>query len=266
MSAFSPEKRSWFISLILSVIYFFTFLAAAGKVFEDNLLFGFCVWGTPELPNKDLGCSESPINSHIIAFCIDVVMALSSVWFYMKDPAAKKGIIMYIAIAAIILSHGSLHFLISSPTINCYTVVDHELEEKGYTLFAIFTFFLCLIILGFAFNFSTNILIGSGVFTGIVVFITQTIGNGEYTLPAMFCIVHPLSSFAGLFTKGTNFTSTVGWWFVVATSVGILELATCAELFRKIGGHFLYDLTLHTSMLFSLPYFTRKAEDNKKKN
>merc|ERR1712165_372285 len=273
MDLFRKEKRSWLISMILSVIYFFTFLYFAAKDKEDDgfktgLLFGFCVWGTPSLPDKTIQCTDSPINSHNVAFGIDVIMALLGIILYKKDRAKDKKAIMYVAVVAIILLHGGLHFFLSSDVIDCYKKIEpgSELEETGYTLFTIFTYFLCVIIQGFGFGLNKNIFLGSGIFTALVVFVTKTIGGGEYVLTGLFCIVHPLSSYVGLFTDSPSFSKTVGWWFVVATIVGIVELSTCLPFFRYVGGHFYYDLTLHTAILYSLPYFTNKIDDVKKKD
>jgi hypothetical protein len=111
--------------------------------------------------------------------------------------------------------------------VNCYReTAGTELEEIGYILFAIFSFFLCAIIQGFGFGLSKNIFIGSAFFTALVVYVTPEVGGGEFVLTGLFCIVHPLSSFVGLFTDEPTFSKTVGWWFVVATIVGIVELST----------------------------------------
>lgn len=269
MNTFWKEKRSWLISLVLSVIYFLTFLAAANgsSPGANTLLFGFCVWGYEELPNKEDGCTDSPINSHNIAFAVDAVMALIGFILYRKDQAQEKSILIYFASVAIILLHGGLHLFLSSDIVNCYReTAGTELEEIGYILFAIFSFFLCAIIQGFGFGLSKNIFIGSAFFTALVVYVTREVGGGEFVLTGLFCIVHPLSSFLGLFTDEPTFSKTVGWWFVVATIVGIVELSTCEQFFRSIGGHFYYDLTLHTAILYSLPYFSNKANKIKKKN
>lgn len=263
---FSSEKFPWFISLVLSIIYFITFIFAAspGIDFASSLLFGFCVWGAPQLPNEKDGCKNSPANSHIIAFGIDVLMTIAVYVLYKKDSAVKKQTLVYFAFAAIILLHGSLHFFLNSPIIDCYSEVDPEMEKIGNTLFAIFTFFLCLIILGFseqALNF--GVALSSVIFTAVVAYITSTFGSGEFILTGLFCVVHPLSSYAALKSNNPLFTSAAGWWFVVATTVGILELSTCESFFRSIGGHFYYDLTLHTSILLSTPYFAK--DDNSKK-
>lgn len=261
INIFRPEKRIWLISLVLSVIYFFTFTLAARGVFEDGLLFGFCVWGSPDLPNTDDGCEYSPWNSHIIAFGIDFIMTLAVGIFYLRDRSPNRQRLLYIAVAAIIFLHGVLHLFLSSPIIDCYEKIEPGslIEKIGYVLFTFFTFFLCLFIQGFGFGLSRKVFIGSGIFTIIVVLVTLTIGNGEYFLPGLFCIVHPLSSFVGLCTNNASFSSTVGMWFAIATFVGIVELSSCPNFFREFGGHFYYDLTLHTAVILSLPYFTDSA-------
>lgn len=268
-SIFSPTKLPWFISLILSVIYFITFLAAAADTggFASSLLFGFCVWGSPSLPNEQVGCKDSPINSHIIAFGIDFILTIAVFFIYKRDHSKKKSKLTYFAFGAIILVHGFLHFFLNSPIIDCY--VDTEkypgLEQTGYLLFGIFTFFLCNIILGVGNgSWSGRVVIESVIFTALVIYITVTIGSGDFILTGLFCVVHPISSVAALRSDNPQFTKTAGWWFVIATTVGILELLTCASFFRAIGGHFYYDLTLHFSILFSLPYYVKDVDDEKK--
>ena len=260
--------------------YFVAFTIISSKNSdEDGLLFGFCVWGNQETaPNKKDGCSGSSSNSHIIAFAIDFIMALIVGYLYLQDKgsvvapgskrqegkegeATKKQPALYMAFAFIILMHGALYFLIDSSFINCYRHITpgSGLEDLGYIIFGLFSFFLCLIILGVGFDLSRHaLLIWSGIFTALIIFITRTAGNTQYILPGLFCVAHPLSSFVGYFTKKASsvFSSRVGWIFVISTFVGILELTTCPMFFKAIGGHFYYDLTLHTSVIYALPYFT----------
>ena len=272
------RKLPWMISFILSVIYFIAFIKIASKdnSDEDGLLFGFCVWGGPaEIPNKKDGCTGSPINSHIISFIIDFMMALIVGYLYTKDKGCtivlfkkqgkeaetKELAGVYATSAFVILMHGALHFLMDSPLINCYKDIPtgSVLNDLGHVVFGTFSFLLCLIIIGIGLEVSKyTVLVSSGFFAALVIFITRTIGNDLYLLPGLFCVTHPLSSFVGFFTKkgsSTTFSSTVGWMFAISTFVGILELTTCKDFFKAIGGHFYYDLTLHASVIYGLPYF-----------
>lgn len=260
------EKPSWSISLVLSIIYIIVFVLVVNGTIDSKLLFGFCVWGSPVTPTIDLGCSESPINSHIIAFWIDAVMATIGGVLYFADKSPSKQKLLYIAVVFIILAHGTLHYFLDT-VIDCYEKnIPPSMEDLGYVLFAIFAFVLCVIIIGFGFGLNPKTFVYSIVFAGVSVVVTKGAGGGsEYVLPGLFCIVHPLSSFVGLFAETQQFSSTVGWWFVIATIVGITELSSCAAFFRSLGGHFYYDLTLHSAILASLPYFTEKASKKGKK-
>ena len=167
---------------------------------------------------------------------------------------------MYIAVACIILGHGLLHWILSN-TFNCYTDVEKETEELGYTLlFFIFSFFLSSVILGFGFGKLYKCII-LGVSVIFAVAVTQVAkstggsGGGELALPSLFVFVHPLSCVTGLLSRNPSFSSTVAIWFVVCTIIGIIELAKCDNILRPIGGHFWYDVTLHVAVLAALPYF-----------
>jgi len=240
---------------------------------KPGLLFGFCVWGKPEIPSDDpdapnYGCRESPINSHLIAFRIDAVMTLLTGLFWFLDKSKQKKSIFYVASAFIIAAHGALHYFIQSDMIKCY-IADSEmpdlLRDFGTVLFALFSFFLSLIILGFAFQLNVKTFGSSILFALIVVSLTMNT-PGDLFLPGLFVVVHPISCIAGLFTKSEIFSSTVGWLFVLCTFVGILELSDCTMFLRPIGGHFWYDLTLHSAVLAALPYFTDRPAARMKKD
>ncbi len=234
---------------------------------NSGLLFGFCVWGEPDMPNESIGCADVDINSHLIAFGVDVTLTAATALFWYLDP--KRGDFMkvdikYLAFGFIILMHGFLHWFLQQttfdfiPVINCYNGdIGSEVEELGYIIFGVFSFALSLIILGFGFGLKLSTLIGSVVFTVIVVTLTKDTG-GELILPGLFCIVHPLSCFTGLFSDDPIFNQNVGALFAICTIVGILELFKCDSVLRQYGGHVWYDITLHLAVVMATPYFTAK--------
>jgi hypothetical protein len=211
----------------------------------------------PENPTESTGSSNCKgQNSHIYAFGIDVFMTILALLFWLLDK--KKKILVYFASGFIILAHGILHWFLQQETIkvqvNCYDPnLGEDIEGLGYILFGAFSFFLGLVILGFlGFGLQLNVVAGSAVFAGIVINVTKSTG-GELMLPGLFCIVHPLSCFTGLFSNEPAFNTNVAKLFVVCTIVGIVELTSCTDILKPIGGHLWYDLTLHAAVLAALP-------------
>ena len=207
-------KPAWGIPLLLS------FLVLNKVLQEPGLLFGFCVWGSPDTPSTSAGCTNSPANSHILAFGIDLVMTALAALFWQKDKNPKKSTIMYIALlGSIILAHGLLHWVLQQPEFNCYTP---DPPAFATTVFGVFSFFLSLIILGFGFPEAKWTVGVSVLFAAAVLALTKGAGaGGELALPGLFVIVHPLSCFTGLFSKGPSFNKTVGscCWYCGAFSM-----------------------------------------------
>jgi len=258
------KKPDWAIALILSIVYFISFTLVDKGFLKPGLLFGFCVYGSPENPTESTGCSNCKgQNSHIYAFGIDVFMTILALVFWLLDK--KKKTLVYFASGFIILAHGILHWFLQQETlkvqVNCYDPnLGADIEGLGYILFGAFSFFLGLVILGFGFGLQLSVVAGSAVFAGIVINVTKSTG-GELVLPGLFCIVHPLSCFTGLFSNKPAFNTTVAKLFVVCTIVGIVELTSCTDILKPIGGHLWYDLTLHAAVLAALPYFWKTKQD-----
>lgn len=258
------NKPTWGVALLLSLWYAYIFLQVSRSKGEGSgLLFGFCVAGYPETPDEKIGCENCPdINSHVLAFVIDVFLTAVTGYLWYKDPDRDNFKIVYLALGFIILIHGLLHWFLQQttfdflPIINCYREDTSQFEELGYIIFGAFSFVLSLIILGFGFGVKNWFTwIGSVIFTIAVVNLTQDTG-GELILPGLFCIVHPLSCFTGLFTDVKLFNGKVATLFVICTAVGILELSSCQSVLRPFGGHVWYDITLHLAVVASTPYIT----------
>ncbi len=211
----------------------------------------------------EAGCKpDFSVNSHGAAFAVDVILTLVAAVLYVMDENKnkKETLSFYLATGFIILVHGVLHWFLTQnvldTVINCYTEVDEKTTELGFLLFNIFSFVLSVIIVTFGFGgIKTITFVISLAFALIVSRIANGAGGGEYILPALFVVVHPLSCITGLLSDQPAFSPLVGKLFVVCTAVGILELLSCEELLRKIGGHVWYDITLHSAVLASLPYF-----------
>mmetsp|Transcript_2421 Transcript_2421/g.3812 ORF Transcript_2421/g.3812 Transcript_2421/m.3812 type:complete len:303 (-) Transcript_2421:1239-2147(-) len=238
------NKLTWGVALLLSLCYAYIFFQVVRSKGEGSgLLFGFCVAGLPETPDEDVGCANCPyINSHVAAFVIDVFLTAVTAYFWYKDPQ-KGGFmtnIVYLALGFIILIHGLLHWFLQQttfdflPIINCYRPDTSDIEEFGYIIFGTFSFLLSLIILSIGFGVKKWFTwVGSVIFTIAVVNLTEDTG-GELILPGLFCIVHPLSCFTGLFTKEPLFNTKVATLFVICTAVGILELSSCNDILRPL--------------------------------
>ena len=241
--------NSWAICLILSVIYLIVFFYVAnqkGNEFSQHL-FGFCVWGSP-LPNMAHGCNAGLLNSHVASFFIDSFIVLY-VWLLFlrcreKAPSSFRNLTVtryFLAIGTIMLCHGLLHLFLFL-AIDCYipqAKISKLLNAFGFLLFTSFTFGLTLLLLGIGFaakrGWGTLIWYSAG-FTALV--LTMTIRTGvEWILPSLFAISHPLASYVGLYAEAPQLTQNVGWLFLMATVMGILELSFCPNLFRPLGGH-----------------------------
>jgi hypothetical protein len=250
------EKPSWAVASILSLVYAVSFYAVSNDKIPNNLLFGFCVWGSPDYPNETIKCTNSLQNSHIYAFLVDLLFTLAVGIFYFLDKSKNKNIIVYLAMAFIILMHGIMHWFLQNNIlpvetlrINCYTDSHNDIARSfGEPIFAVFSFCLAIIILGVGFGEIISrfmIVIISIIFAVIVVYITNNSGTeenkGELILPGLFVVAHPLSCITGLLTPNAQtFSPSVGWLFALCTFIGILELTQCEEILRPIGGHFWY--------------------------
>lgn len=262
------EKPLWAFASLLSIIYAVFFVLVSEGKLKNDLLFGFCVWGSPEEPTEAEGCKNSPINSHLAACIIDAIMTGLAAVFYFKDKNEKKKPLTYIATGFIIFAHGFLHYFLQQTTwsivVDCYNPeLGKEIEGFGFILFGVFSFVLCLIILSFGFEFKLSNFVYSIIFAGIVQQVTKSTG-GELVLPGLFVIVHPLSCITGLLSDEPSFNPTVAKWFVICTLVGIIELSSCTSVLKPIGGHLWYDVTLHSAVLASLPYFSLPEAKGKK--
>ena len=103
------NKLTWGVALLLSLWYAYIFFQVSRSKGEGSgLLFGFCVAGYPEAPDKETRCDNCPyINSHVAAFVVDVFLTAVTAYFWYKDPqkGGFKKDIVYLALGFIILIH-----------------------------------------------------------------------------------------------------------------------------------------------------------------
>lgn len=86
--------------------------------------------------------------------------------------------------------------------------------------------------------------------------------SGSLVLPALFAISHLMSSVVGIMSTMSSQPQSIGdvvfhsvglaWWFVIATFMGILELTECDNIIRPLGGHAIYDFSLHVGVLYAI--------------
>lgn len=257
------ERPGWATVLFLSILYFVCLMLVNSGILKPGLLFGFCVSGYPHTPDTNEGCHKSPINSHIISFVIDFVVTCMVGVFWYLDQNQPRDTAMYAVMGFIILSHGTLHWFLQqnvlSVVIDCYSkVIEDDIDKIGYALFGSFSFALSLAILGYGFGLNNTTVMGSVGFAAIIIHASKQT-HGELFLPVIFCVAHLLGSFTGLYSNEPCFSSTVARWFIISTIIGIVEISACDNILKPIGGHFWYDLALHSAVLASLPYFWSPA-------
>lgn len=268
----SRARTPWSLCTIFSIIYFYLFTEVSkSRVLSEEstgLMGGFCVWGTPEYPTPDDGCvvpDSAPNNSHMYAWYEDFIMTVAIVALYFRSN--RQGTIIYVAMGGIVFLHGFLHYWINT-FVQCRTDdVAEWLEPIGWALYALFTFFLSLILFGIGFFDEIGLLwVGVASFAVSVVTVVMARGAGtDWLLSALFATSHPLASITGLLTKSSIFSNAVGWIFLVATLDGIIELTSCATFLKQYGGHVWYDLFLHISVIASLPIFADSSKKQKKR-
>jgi hypothetical protein len=267
MASFST-KLPWVLCTIFSFVYFYLFSQDSNNNAshdfdnESGLMGGFCVWGKPT-PTSDNGCTNNT-NSHMYSWYEDLCMTMIVAAAYVYG--SRKDTTLHIALGGIIFFHGLLHYVLST-RLRCLTNVDDpRLEDLGWFLYMLFTFFLSVIIFGIGFLEQYGpkaVLLASGVVTFITYRIAIGSGGTEWLLSALFATSHPIGSFTGLFTNSPVFTNFMGWIFLVATVDGIVELRWCQTFLKPLGGHIWYDIFLHAAVIAALPVF-REATKAKK--
>lgn len=257
----------WRVSLVISLFYFVFFLLwrSCGPPSEHNESWyckwigqglypsqGFCVLGFTVDATGNQGTCHSWVNSHTFAFGVDCVFSIIGLVLAIgdSDRFLKLGSVLVIA------SHGALHGFYNS--FHCYLSGD----GGGPILYTAFTFLLFIfiyIILWFQKGDhcvqNVKYLVMILVFAACASIPVAGGGASNSSLQLLFSLSHVVGSFSGLYAPDPH--GLVRWplavTFLIATVVGLLELLTCDIFYRMIGGHVLYDLTLHISVLSSIP-------------
>jgi len=259
------RRLPWVLCTLFGVLYVVAFFMAE-HVYDSTLLLGFCTWGWPRTPDQAIGCGGGPANSHMIAFGIDMLACVIIIWLYLKNHKQTGQETIYITFLFVTASHGMLHNCIYS-VLDCYidiTEIPSTILGLCYGVFAIFSCFMIAVILWLGFGLTKKVFAASVLFAAFTVSLCNPSSGKVWFLPALFCVVHPLASLTALFSDHLSFSKSVGWIFLLATFVGILELLTCPRFFRDIGGHFWYDFFLHAAVIAALPPFWAQRRSGSK--
>lgn len=259
------NKPWWVVASLLSITYATLFALVSHSLMQNNLLFGFCVWGYPSTPDQLVGCSEATLNSHSVAFFIDLAQfGLVGVLYVMDaSPQHTKATAVYGLQAFFILVHGLMHCVLQQSVlpiqINCYSPDLHaHFYIFGALAFFIFSFFIAHFVLALGFGEMLELnkkrTFASLVFASLVLALTYH-SDWELIFPTLFVMAHPLACATGLFSARPRFNSYVATIFAICTLFGVLELCACPSVLRPIGGHLWYDVTLHSTGIVALPYF-----------
>lgn len=279
MLSLSSGKLPWALATVASVIYFGLFFWVShgpqGKFPEysfDGLMGGFCVWGAPDAyPDNTTGCITAS-NSHVFAWYEDAIMTLFVVAAYFRSSKKQQEqLVTYIAIGGIVFFHGLLHFFLykglkPSCVISANVPGQGSGDDTlGWGAYLVFAFFLCLIIFGMGFTAQIGPLkvFCLSVVATISTYLLAKGAGTDWLLSALFATSHPIGSVTGLLSNSTSFTEFGGWFFFLATIVGIVELMHCETFLKPLGGHIWYDLFLHTSVIASLPIFVDLSSKKK---
>ena len=293
MASLLPRSVPWGLCLLLSLFYIYSFYLVAIKQNirsnhavdsggDQELLFGFCVWGEPYWPDETNGCHGSVLNSHMASFAVDIVMTLIVCVLWRRLQCANqdvKGAIQlstasrhFLSVGAIILMHGVLHFFLFYP-MDCYanpSSLPMQVIIFGYIVYFGFSAFLFCILFTVGFGGTMNInknscsggldvalpwpIVG-GLVCGAATVLLALFAGSEWVLTSLFAMSHMVASIVGSYARTSQLTDLMGWTFLVATLMGVLELLECFTMYRAAGGHVWYDFFLHISVITSLPPF-----------
>ena len=129
-------------------------------------------------------------------------------------------------------------------------------RDFGLVLFSLIAFFICYVVFDMSFSGQSKWKsVSLSLLCTAVALMFAIQARLEFMLPALFGVSHLVSCVAALLSKSPLFTQTVGWSFLVASIMGILEMTQCETIYRSLGGHVLYDFWLNFTVLLCLPPF-----------
>jgi hypothetical protein len=269
----SSAKLPWALATVFSCIYLGLFVQVSSGPQEtfpdynfDGLMGGFCVWGAPLTPNNKTGCVTAN-NSHMYAWYEDAILTLVVLVAYLGSSHQQQQTqrFQYVAIGGIVFFHGMLHWFLYTQLETSCVIPAGVSHGGGWILYSVFTFFLCLLIFGMGFPGSLEIVLGGSLAATLVTYLLAKDAGTDWLLTALFATSHPIGAITGWASTSKGFFGFMGWCFLLATIVGIVELMGCEAFLKPLGGHIWYDLFLHTSVIASLPIFVEKQSGKKKK-
>jgi hypothetical protein len=282
------EMRPWYLCLAASIVYFGLFVVRGFLVdcgepdvtspFDwiclatADLHQGFCTFNWDETLSPPQ-CVSQTLNSHFFAFAVDAVLtvvALLIMWPVIKSIKSLNDLLktlMPLSQVLLIVFHGLLHKYYShndssegSEKVPCFIA---EGEPLALWLYSLFVLLLVAVIMQ-SFWKTQTIALTIGLTIAIV---ATTLKSGDFSLPCLFASSHLLVSIGGVFGEIRTFTTPeLGWAFLVATIVGLIEFLSCGSFLVKVGGHFWYDLTLHIAMIVSIAGMSRQPDALDKKD
>jgi len=224
---------------------------APNSIFADVGKLVSLVTHTSEAP--DTWASGGQNNSHYWAFSVDfcfTILVLGIGFFWKKN--SNQGFKSACIYAGVIMLHGILHWWLGYYK-NCVLITETKGKAFGILFYAVFIFILIIV----GFNRATNLksltfkVILSTLFTLLIVWTSTTkdsigpIFGGTQLLLSIVCAFFP--------KKGVV-SRKEGYFFIVPCIISLIELLYCTESgkptpFNRLGGHFWYDFTLHTTFV-----------------
>jgi hypothetical protein len=285
----SPEKLPWTLSALVSLVYLCALISRVScdlgcATSNDNtaraallcwkplthmtasLHEGFCVWGA----NPTTGvCASAAVNSHYFSFQVDLALAVITL---VVGQAVHSNLVWVASIAILISVHGLLHLGISNGVLcaesaataasdswrhcllACPGTQPTPTQPWQWVLYTLYNLGLVTLDVRMA-NFPmslplqyASILVVTAIFVAIGSFV-----GALWALPAVFVQSHVLVSVTGIFANQDKITPLMGWCFLIATIVGLVEFLACEPiLLPHAYGHVAYDATLHIAMMASL--------------
>lgn len=283
----SPEKLPWTLSALVSLVYLCALISRVSCDLDRatnnqdtvgaallcwkpltrmtaSLHEGFCVWGA----NPTTGvCASAEANSHHFSFQVDMALAIVTL---VVGQAVHSSLAWVASIATLIFVHGLLHLGISHGVLcadsaasavslkhcllACPGTQPTPTRPWQWALYTLYNLGLVTADVRMA-NFRLPLPLQYAcilVLTAIFVAIGSFAG-AHWALSAVFVQSHALVSVTGIFANQDKITPLMGWCFLVATIVGLVEFLACESLLLpRVYGHVAYDATLHIAMMASL--------------
>jgi len=257
-------RPQWFLATFAAAIYFIIFIILALDVFQNDLWFGFCVWGKNiiENPPAERSCGDADAyprhNSHLGCFYVGLTTFALQLVIFFTDKKRNEGnnLTMHYMILFILFFHGGLHWILQQVKygedflgmnliINCYR---ENVEKEPFFMpllcvYALWTFFLSLYILHLGTNeyrFKKSIFLT--VSTVAIVY-----NQPQFVLSALFVMTHMLCCWCGLQTENPPSVFSSVWvanTFTVVNTIAIVELVACEKVLKPFWGHVWYDIGL----------------------